>query len=268
MLIVAIAAVSGAALALVIGLLLGRTSRAREGSTTPQALSFAGAAILGFFALFLGFSIAGTWQQLNSARQHTYEESRALAEAYWNAGGLPAADRSLVRDRLRNYTRVVIDDEWATMQHDTGSQAAWQAVDEVRAAVDHAAVQTPAETSARTDVLHSLSDVNAKRNARLGDIRASVPVVAIGGLLVGAVFVLATPSVIGLMANTRNLMLMCFVGASVAFGVSMVAVMSGPFSGAVRIEPTAFQLALERYDQIDTDARTPALPPFQPWPTH
>ncbi|MGW4697247.1 bestrophin-like domain [Kitasatospora cineracea] len=264
MLTVAVAAVSGAVLALVIGLLLGLTKRAREGATTPQAMSFAGAAILGFFALFLGFSIAGTWQQLNSARQHTYEESRALTEAYWTAGGLPDADRPVVRDRLRSYTRVVIDDEWAAMQHDTGSQAAWRAVDQVRAAVDRAAVHSQVEASARTDVLRSLSEVNAKRNARLGDLRASVPVLAIGGLLVGAVFVLATPSVIGLTSNPRNLVLMCFVGASVAFGVSMVAVMSGPFSGAVRIQPTAFQLALERYDQIDNDAGVSALPPFLP----
>lgn len=267
MLTVAIAAVSGAALALVIGLLLGRTRRAREGSTTPQALSFAGAAILGFFALFLGFSIAGTWQQLNSARQHTYEEARALTEAYWTVGGLPATDRPLVRERLRTYTRVVIDDEWATMQHDTGSLAAWRAIDQVRAAVDQAEARTQAESSARTEVLRSLSEVNAKRNARLGDLRASVPALAIGGLLVGAVFVLATPSVIGLTSNARNLVLMCFVGASVAFGVSMVAVMSGPFSGAVRVQPSAFQLALERYDQIDTGTRASALPPSRPWPT-
>ncbi|QKW19626.1 DUF4239 domain-containing protein [Kitasatospora sp. NA04385] len=263
MLTVALAALSGAALALVIGLLLGRTKRAREGSTTPQAMSFAGAAILGFFALFLGFSIAGTWQQLNAARQHTYEESRALTEAYWTAGGLPSADRPVVRNRLRAYTRVVIDDEWSTMQHDTGSQAAWRAVDQVRAAVDQAAAHSQTEASARTDVLRSLSEVNAKRNARLGDLRASVPVLAIGGLLVGAVFVLATPSVIGLTSNPRNLVLMCFVGASVAFGVSMVTVMSGPFSGAVRVQPTAFELALERYDQIDSDAGVSAPPPFR-----
>ncbi|MFJ1755348.1 hypothetical protein [Kitasatospora sp. NPDC088134] len=266
MLTVAVAALSGAALALVLGLVLGRTRRAREGSTTPQALSFAGAAILGFFALFLGFSIAGTWQQWNSARQHTYEESRALAEAYWTAGGLPAADRPVVRERLRTYTGLVIGDEWTTMRHGTGSRPAWQAVDQVRAAVDRSVARSQVEASARTDVLRSLSEVNAKRNTRLSDLRASVPVLAIGGLQVGVVFVLATPSVIGPNSNLRNLVLMCFVGASVAFGVSMVAVMGGPFSGAVRIQPTAFQLALERYDQIDTESDASAVPPYRPWP--
>ncbi|MFJ4096388.1 hypothetical protein ACIPYS_32850 [Kitasatospora sp. NPDC089913] len=53
-------------------------------------------------------------------------------------------------------------------------------------------------------------------------------------------------------ASGRNLVLMVFVGASVAFAVSVVFQLGGPFDGAVGVAPTAFELALTRYGQIDS----------------
>ncbi|KJY29760.1 DUF4239 domain-containing protein [Streptomyces sp. NRRL S-495] len=247
-----VAALAGAALALVIGALVGRSRGSREGATNPSAISFAGAAVLGFFALFTGFAIAGAWQQLNMARQHTYEESRALTEVYWAARLLPEPDRPVVQQRVREYTGQVIGDEWAQMGRGHGSAEAWAAADRIRVSVDAVRSQEPSELAAKADVLRSLTDVYARRNARLSDVGAQVPVVALGGLVVGSVLVLATPPVIGLTANGRNLVLMGFVGASVAFAVSMAFQLSGPFDGAVRVAPTAFELALTRYGQIDS----------------
>ncbi|PYC83417.1 hypothetical protein C7C46_08750 [Streptomyces tateyamensis] len=83
-----------------------------------------------------------------------------------------------------------------------------------------------------------------------------VPQLALGGLVAGAVPVVATPPVLGLTANRRNLAVMCFVGASVAFAVGMVLQLSGPYSGVMGVQPTACSLALVRYDQIDSDSRT------------
>ncbi|MFE7560748.1 hypothetical protein [Kitasatospora sp. NPDC057500] len=247
-----VAALAGAALALSIGALVGRSRGSREGATNPSAIGFAGAAVLGFFALFTGFAIAGSWQQLNTARQHTYEESRALTEVYWSARLLPVPDRPVVQQHVRDYTHQVITDEWEQMGRGHGSAQAWAAADRIRTSVDAVRSQNAAELAAKADVLRSLTDVYARRNARLADIRAQVPTLVLGGLVVGAVFVLATPPVVGLTATGRNLVLMGFVGASVAFAVSLVFQLSGPFDGAVRVEPTAFELALTRYDQIDS----------------
>ncbi|WP_457030151.1 bestrophin-like domain [Kitasatospora sp. P5_F3] len=207
--------------------------------------------MLGFFALFTGFSVAGAWQQLNSARQQTYAESRALTEVYWVAKGLPDPDRAVVRQRVREYTRDVVSDEWAQMQKGRGSAVGWQALDQVRVAVDGARVTVPTEIAVKNEVMRNLTDAYARRNTRLADVRAAVPEVVLAGLFVGAIFVVATPPVIGLTANARNLVLMGFLGACVAFGVSLVVELSGPYSGLVRLQATAFELAQVRYDQID-----------------
>ncbi|MFC5667656.1 hypothetical protein ACFP3U_32400 [Kitasatospora misakiensis] len=172
----------------------------------------------------------------------------AGAEVYWSARLLPEPDRPVVQRRVREYNGQVIVDEWLQMGRGHGSPEAWAAADRIRVSVDAVRSQNPSELAAKTDALRSLTDVYA----RLADIRAQVPVLALGGLVVGSVFVLAAPPVIGLTANGRNLVLMGFGGASVAFAVSLVFQLSGPFDGAVRVAPTAFERALTRYDQIDS----------------
>jgi drug/metabolite transporter (DMT)-like permease len=246
-----IAAVFGASLALCLGVVFGRTTRSREGNTNPQSLAFAGAAVLGFFALFTGFSIASSWQELNSARLHTYDESRALTEVYWSARDLPADDRQTVRGTLRSYTQLVISDEWPQMADGRSSAAVWAAADRVRAAAEAVKAQSPAEVLAKSDTLQNLTDLYTTRNSRLADIRAAVPGLAIGGLVVGSALVVATPAVIGLTANRRNLMVLGFVGATVTFAVGLVLQLSGPFSGVLKVQPAAYQSALTRFDQID-----------------
>ncbi|MFB6891012.1 hypothetical protein ACFCX4_17085 [Kitasatospora sp. NPDC056327] len=171
---------------------------------------------------------------------------------YWSARLLPGPDRPVGQQRVRDCTRQVTGDEWERMSRRHGSAGAWAAADRIRVAADAVRTQEPAELGSGVDVLRGLTDVCARRTARPADARAQVPAVALGVLVVGAVLVLATPPVVGLTANGRNLLLMGFVGASVAFAVSLVFQLSGPFDGAVRVAPTAFELALGRYDQTDS----------------
>jgi hypothetical protein len=187
------------------------------------------------------------------ARLHTYDESRALTEVYWAARDLPTGDRQTVRRALRTYTQLVISDEWPQMAEGHGSATVWAAADRVRAATDEVNAQSPAQVLAKSDTLQNLTDLYTTRNSRLADVRAGVPGLAIGGLIVGSALVVATPAVIGLTANRRNLMILGFVGATVTFAVGLVLQLSGPFSGVLKVQPAAYQSALTRFDQIDTE---------------
>ncbi|MFJ4096387.1 hypothetical protein ACIPYS_32845 [Kitasatospora sp. NPDC089913] len=126
-----------------------------------------GAAVLGFFALFTGFAVAGAWQQLNTARRHTHEESRALTEVYRAARLLPEPERPVVQQRVRDRTRQVIGGEiggeWAQMGRGHGSAEAWVAADRIRISVDAVRSQDPSELAAKADVLRGLTDVRRRR---------------------------------------------------------------------------------------------------------
>ncbi|MED7952706.1 hypothetical protein PUR61_36075 [Streptomyces sp. BE20] len=257
-----VAVLAGAALAVVIGLGIGRVRSSPDDEGNSSAVGFVSAAVLGFFALFTGFAVAGAWQELSDARRHTYEESRALTEVYWSARLLPGPDRPVVRQRLRAYTRQVIDEEWVQLGQGHGSAEAWVSIDRVRIAADAVRTEDPVELGAKADTLRGLEDAYARRTARLADVGSRAPTLELWGLVVGAVVVLAVPPLIGLTAGGRNLVLMGFMGAAVAFAVGLVFQLSGPFDGTVKVEPAAFELALTRYEQIDVGDRGAVGPPL------
>ncbi len=43
------------------------------------------------------------WTTADAARQNTYDESRAIVQAYWSASGLPGPARDRVQNELRGY---------------------------------------------------------------------------------------------------------------------------------------------------------------------
>src|SRR3954454_18450670 len=122
-------AVVGVITAMGLTACFGRTERSRGGSHNGQALSVVGSALLSAFILISAFLIASSWSTYNSDRQHTYDEARSTAVAYWRAGKLPTADVAQVRDGLTSYVNMVITQEWPLMAHHDISTAAWTDLD-------------------------------------------------------------------------------------------------------------------------------------------
>lgn len=253
--VLAVLILAGVSLAVVTSALLGRTARSREGLVSPSAMGFVGATVFGSFALLIGFTVAATWQHLNSARQQAATEARLLTETYSAAQGIPGAERIEVRVRLREYTELVVRDEWPLLRTRAASSTAWQTVDAARTVVTSAREATVGESAAMAVVARDLAAVHGARSVRLAAATCPIlPGLVIGGLFTGAVFVLVTPLVIGLPANGRNLVVMCFLGAGVAFGVGLALDLNAPFAGTVQLRPDAFVEALARFEQIDAGA--------------
>ncbi|MFD0331078.1 hypothetical protein ACFQZC_30175 [Streptacidiphilus monticola] len=92
---------AGCLIAVLILAGFGRTERSRQGAFSGGALSFLGSASLSSFILIAAFLIAGSWANLNTARGHTFDESRALNAAYTDAD-------ATTRPLLKSYVESVI----------------------------------------------------------------------------------------------------------------------------------------------------------------
>jgi len=244
------AAVVGVVFAVGLCVALGRTERSSSGSYNPQALSVIGSALLSTFILVTAFLIAGTWSTFTTVRQHTYDEARSAAVAYWLGGKLPAADRDKVRDGLTTYVNQVVAEDWPMMGNRRISNDAWTTLDALRTEV--AAIR-PADAAAdkrRAEVAAALDDLNAKRSQRAADVNYSMPTIVYIALIVGALLLIAYPPLVGLTASARNVTLLGGLGAMVGLGIFIVIALSHPYSHPVRLDPTAFRQALDRFVQI------------------
>jgi hypothetical protein len=209
-----------------------------------------GSALLSTFILVTAFLIAGTWSTYNSDRQHTYDEARATTVAYWLADKLPTADRDHVREGLTTYVNEVVGMDWPQMAHHQTSDAAWAALDTLRADV---AALHPADAAAekkRADLAAALDDVYAKRAIRTADVNYDMPTIIYEALIVGALLLIAYPPLVGLTANARNVTLLAGLGAMVGLGIFIVITLSHPYSHPLGLKATAFEQALRRFAQI------------------
>jgi hypothetical protein len=243
----------GGAFAFLTGKFLGSGPRAAAGEFNGQAQSLIGAVLLSSFILLTGFQVAGSWSTLSSARSRTYDESRALADTYWAAGGLASADRTKVRDLLRQYTGAVLTVEFPDLAHGRTNPAAWQSLDRTRAAIDTSAANTPARQAARSSAQDSLAAVYQTRTDRAAQATERMPHITWYAMLVGGALLIAFPALLGVAMTLRQLTALCCVGAAVAFAICLAAQLDRPFQHPLGVQATAFTLAEHRFDQMDAE---------------
>jgi Protein of unknown function (DUF4239) len=250
-------AAAGVAVATGCYFALGRTDRSKAGHN-PQALSVIGSVLVSSFVLVTAFLIAGSWSTYNADRQHIYDEARSTTVAYWLAGKLPTAEGAQVRSSLVDYVHQVTTEEWPLLAKGRTSEAAWTTLDNLRTTV---AALKPADASAETardDVASALDDLYARRQVRTADVNYTIPSLIYAALIVAALLLIGYPTLVGMTANTRNVLLLAGFGAMIGLGVYIVFDLSHPFGQPLELHPTAFQLALDRFAQIASQGAVPA----------
>ncbi len=253
----------GGAFALLLGRFLGSGRRAAAGEFTGQAQSLIGAVLLSSFILLTGFQVAGAWSALSTARAGTYDEARALGDAYFAAGLLAPADGTEVRRLLRAYTGAVRTAEFPALAHGRTSPAAWRDLDRVRTAVAAAPADGTARQDAKAAAQTALNTVYQARVNRAAQATARMPEPTWLAMLGTGGFLVAFPALLGLSSTARQLTALCFVGAAVAFAICFAGQLDRPFQEPFGVRPAAFALAGTRFDQMDAEsgAAAAAAPP-------
>lgn len=225
--------------AVVVLAAFGRTARSREGTFSGGALSFLGSASLSAFILVAAFLIAGSWSNINTARGHTFDESRALNAAYTDAD-------PTTRPLLASYVTSVIGSEWVTMAHGNADPSTWNDLDTVRAHVE----ALPADNRTRAQELTDLATVYTTRQIRLADTQATLPAPLYPALIGAGLLVLLYAPIAGLTFHLRESIALGLVGAVVGFGIYLVLHMTHPYTGPVHVTPVAYTQSLARFAQL------------------
>ena len=85
-------------------------------------------AVIGvLYAVLLGFTAIIVWEQFRRAQEGAELEANALADLYRDAQVFPAAVRGQIETRLRDYVRLVVEQEWPAMAAGERSAESWDA---------------------------------------------------------------------------------------------------------------------------------------------
>jgi len=203
--------------------------------------------VSGIFGILIAFAALLVWQQFNRTYETTQSEASELATIYWHAEGFPEPERQQVQELARSYAQVVIEEEWPLMGQGQESSQAWAIVDELRRSVDGLEPSTSREQALDAQEVTLVDDLMNNRRLRLLQSREGLPPILWVILLSG------TPVLVGFsylfeMKNFRaHLVLVAMLTAVIVGVLYSIKAIEYPFTGDVRVPPSAFELVLSRF---------------------
>ncbi|MGH3721428.1 MAG: DUF4239 domain-containing protein [Pseudonocardiaceae bacterium] len=199
------------------------------------------------FSILLAFVIGSVLVDYDKARSDAQQEANALGAVYGFARGIPEPAQSTWKQDSRNYTVLVIDQDWPLMQHQQASEAAWTALTTLRNDVYAFKAADAREQNLQNKAMGKVQDIYDARRTRVELVNAGVPdflwYSLLGGALLVALFSLLTkPHLTGRLLIAVGIQALVITGA-----LYVVSVLNHPFSGDYRVESSAFEILLERF---------------------
>lgn len=216
----------------------------REGSNDVAGFIFAAVGVL--YAVLLGFVVVTVWANVDAARKTTFQEANAVAGIYWISRELPLPIGATIEHDTLAYAHTVQDTEWPLMGSHHSSPAATKEVYAIRDAVNSFQPTTPAQQVLYEHAVAHVEELATERRERLTEVEDSVPPILWGALILGAVLTIGFTYLFGLSSTVAHGLMVLSLTALVVGSLILIKEMNYPFAGVTRVEPTAFQVFLDR----------------------
>ncbi|MFY9808146.1 MAG: hypothetical protein WAK86_12875 [Pseudonocardiaceae bacterium] len=200
------------------------------------------------FSILLAFLIATVLSDYDKASSDAQGEANAIGAVHSLARAIPQPTQSLWKSDSKNYTTLVINQDWPLMQHQDASEPAWTALNKLRNDIFALQPANALEQTIQDKAIDKVQDIYDSRRTRVDLINAGIPEFMWYTLLVGAALVALFPLLTKPHPTGRLLIAVGIQGAVIAASLYLVAVLNHPFSGTFRVDPSAFQILLDRFN--------------------
>ncbi len=192
------------------------------------------------FAFILGFTVADLWSEYKDADDLTVREATELRIVYRLTKGLDQSQK--VRERVKQYTTAVIEDEWKTMtagnsspKADVAKNMLWD--DALELIKNH-----PQEKVFTEAMLRSLIGFDHCRRERICSLKNSVHPLIFYTLVLSGFSTIVCFGFLFIRQTRLQHVLDAMVVSGVVFNIYLVIAIDHPYSGTgVTITPDAFQ---------------------------
>ena len=183
------------------------------------------------------------------ARITADSEANELAELFWLAHELPEPEGERVQQLARSYAEVVIDDEWSLMAKGQASPRAWALTDEMRSSIYGLKPDTGAEQVLYDQAVALVHDLVDQRRLRLLEAGGGIPPLLWVVLVVGGIIVVGFTYLFGLENTKSHRLMIASLAAIIALVIFTIYALDHPFAGIARVQPHAFELVIDRFEQ-------------------
>jgi hypothetical protein len=245
--------VIGVCLAAVAGLeLVQRLVPSEKRQQHNDVAGFLYAVVGVVYAVLLALLVIAVWEQYQRAREAVESEANAVADIAWIAHQLPETERYQLQELARSYAQEVVDEEWPLMEQgiegERRTPEGWDLIDDMRTTLQEVEPRTVAEQELYAEGLDQIQRLGDDRRMRLVAAEEGLPGALWAVLVFGGVVAVGFTYLFGLQNTWAHRVMVMSLTAVIALVLFTIGVMEYPFSGGARLEPSAFELILERFE--------------------
>jgi hypothetical protein len=198
--------------------------------------------IFTIYGITLGLIAVTTWESYSHVSEIVSREATAVAALYRDTAGFPEPLRGDLHNRLREYTRYIIDRVWPAQRRGESPTEGNRMLDEFESKLFANEPASDGQRILQAEVLKAFNELIEFRRQRIEAVDAGVPAVIWVVVLAGGALTILTSFCFQLKAFRFHLLLSGGLACMVGLLVFLIAAFDRPYRGSVSINPTAYEL--------------------------
>lgn len=199
------------------------------------------------YAVILAFVIFGVWGRAADVQQTINLETSALMNLYFDTNALPPATRDDARRAIRDYTAVVVSDEWRTMASGEPSPRAEAALQRLHEVYRQARSTGTDQATLLSSSSLLVNDITRLRTQRIMVSRGAVPDIFWFTLLIGGIATLAVSGPLFLPRAPHQVFISAAYGATIGAILFLILVLDHPFTSGLVISADGLRHAQQLF---------------------
>ena len=203
-------------------------------------------AIVGvIYAVLLAFIAVSTWENFNKAQDSVELEADMIDNLYVDSAGLPPELAFFIQQRLREYTRIVVDKEWPAQRAGRINLEGWKPLYQLNTAIAkfHSSDGTAAVDA---EILRTANDLYRARRDRLVASASKIPDIMWAITLLGGALTVGFSFLFGVPDFRIQLLMTGLLAASLALVIVLITAFDCPFRGDLSVSPDVYSRLYER----------------------
>ena len=201
-------------------------------------------AILVIYAIAIGLTAVQSWGNEERAAGEASDEASRIAALYRDLSGYPDPPRTELRALLRDYTRVVIEEEWPVQRRGEIPEGGNAVLEGFERLLFSFAPANDNQRIAYAEALRTYNQLLEERRERLEAVEYAVPGELWGVVIAGAIISLAASWVFRLESLTLHGLMTGLLAAMIGLVVFFIATIDRPYRGKDSVTPFAYEILL------------------------
>jgi hypothetical protein len=199
------------------------------------------------YGLLLAFVVVTAWQNYSNASTHIEDEISALSNVMRDSGGLPDEVRVPVREDTLRYAQLVVDREWASLEHGDPDLASRKMYESIWDRLYRYEPRTDAQGTFFGSVVDRMNDVGRARRLRIYSSRSDVPsllwwLIVVGGAMTVFLLYLYRAGKV----RTQAIMIGVVAGF-IGFVVFLIFTLDNPFARDLKLSTQPFTYFIDQW---------------------